>query len=124
VTGETPSAVPLTLQVTLPVTETPTITMTVPTTPTYAKISANEGGGANLRQSPGGKYVMTLLNGTIVETYSDFREVNNVTWVHVFVTANGQQVEGWLLESVIAYATPAPNFEPSATPTFGVTPSP
>jgi len=124
VTGVTPSPVPLTLEVTLPATETPTITLTIPTTPTYAKIAANEGGGANLRQSPGGKYVMTLLNGTIVETYSDFREVNGVTWVHVFVTLNGQRVEGWLLESVVAYATPAPNFEPSSTPTFGVTPSP
>ena len=67
---------------------------------------------------------MTLLNGTIVETYSEFREVNGVTWVHVFVTVNGQQVEGWLLESVVTYATPAPNFEPSATPTFSVTQSP
>lgn len=124
VTGETPSPVPLTLEVTLPATETPTITLTIPTTPTYAKVSANEGGGANLRQSPGGKYVMTLLNGTIVETYSDFREVNGVTWVHVFVTVNGQRVEGWLLESVVAYATPAPNFEASATPTIGVTPAP
>ncbi len=124
VTGETPSPVPLTLEVTLPVTETPTITLTIPTTPTYARVSANEGGGANLRQSPGGKYVMTLLNGTIVETYSDFREVNGVTWVHVFVAINGQRVEGWLLESVVTYATPAPNFESSATPTFGVTPSP
>ncbi len=124
VTGETPSPVPLTISVTLPATETPTITLTIPTTPTYAKISANEGGGANLRQTPGGKYVMTLLNGTIVETYSDFREVNGVTWVHVFVTVNGTRLEGWLLESVVAYATPAPNFEPSSTPTFGVTPSP
>lgn len=123
-TGETPSPVPVTLSVTLPVTETPTITLTVPTTPTYARIAANEGGGANLRQSPGGKYIMTLLNGTIVETYSDFQEIDTVTWVHVFVTVNGNRVEGWLLESVVAYATPAPNFEASATPTFGVTPSP
>ncbi|MBE0669989.1 MAG: hypothetical protein IH588_05315 [Anaerolineales bacterium] len=124
VTGKTPTPVPLTISVTLPATETPTITLTIPTTPTYAKIAANEGGGANLRQTPGGKYIMTLLNGTIVETYSDFREVNGVTWVHVFVTVNGQRLEGWLLESVIAYATPAPNFEPTSTPTFGVTPSP
>lgn len=123
-TEGTPSAVPLTLEVTLPATETPTITLTIPTTPTYGKVSANEGGGANLRQTPGGKYVMTLLNGTIVETYSDFQMINNVTWVHVFVTVNSQRVEGWLLESVVAYATPAPNFEPSTTPTISVTPAP
>ena len=65
-----------------------------------------------------------VLNGTIVETYSDFQEIDTVTWVHVFVTVNGNRIEGWLLESVVAYATPAPNFEASATPTFGVTPSP
>jgi hypothetical protein len=117
VTGETPTPVPLTIEVTLPATETPTITLTIPVTPTYGKVAANEGGGANLRQTPGGKYVMTLLNGTIVETFSDFREINSVTWVHVFVTVNGNRVEGWLLESVVAYATPAPNFEPSSTPT-------
>ncbi len=124
VTGETPTPVPLTLAITLPATETPTITLTIPVTPTYGKVAANEGGGANLRQTPNGKYIMTLLNGTIVETYSDFREVNGVTWVHVFATINGKRVEGWLLESVVAYATPAPNFEASSTPTFGVTPSP
>ncbi len=123
-TGETPTPVPLTLAITLPATETPTITLTIPVTPTYGKVAANEGGGANLRQTPNGKYIMTLLNGTIVETYSDFREVNGVTWVHVFATINGKRVEGWLLESVVAYATPAPNFEASSTPTFGVTPSP
>ncbi len=123
-TEETPTPVPLTIEVTLPATETPTITLTIPVTPTYGKVAANEGGGANLRQTPGGKYVMTLLNGTLVETFSDFREVNGVTWVHVFVTINGNRVEGWLLESVVAYATPAPNFEASATPTFGATPSP
>jgi hypothetical protein len=79
-------------------------------------ISASEGGGANLRQTPNGKYLMTLDNGTIVEIYPDFRQVNGVAWLHVFVTRNGQRVEGWLLESVVSYATPEPNFEPTATP--------
>lgn len=121
-TEGTASPVPLTLEVTLPPTDTPTVTLTIQPTPTYGKISANEGGGANLRDAPGGIYVMTLLNGTIVETYSEFSIVNNVTWVKVYVTLNGQQIEGWLLESVIAYATPAPNFEASATPTKTPTP--
>jgi len=47
----------------------------------------------------------------------EFRQVNGVTWIHVFVTRSGQRVEGWLLESVVLYATPAPNFEPTTTPT-------
>lgn len=118
----TPSPVPLTLEITLPPTETPTITLTIQPTPTYGKVAASEGGGANLRDAPGGNYVMTLLNGTIVETYSEFEIVNGSTWVKVYVQINGQRREGWLLESVIAYATPAPNFE--ATPTPTVTPNP
>jgi hypothetical protein len=87
-------------------------------------ISASEGGGANLRQTPNGKYLMTLDNGTLVEIHPDFRQVNGVAWIHVFVTRNGQRIEGWLLESVVTYATPAPNFAPSATPTVGITPAP
>jgi len=118
----TPSPVPLTLEITLPPTETPTITLTLQPTPVYGKVAANEGGGANLRDAPGGTYVMTLLNGTIVETYSEFQVLNNVTWVKVYAQVNGQTIEGWLLESVISYATPAPNFEATSTPTFTVTP--
>ena len=115
----TPSPVPLTLDVTLPPTETPTITLTIQPAPTYGKISASEGGGANLREAPGpaGAYIMTLLNGTIVETYGEFEIIDNITWVKVYATLNGQKIEGWLLESVVAYATPAPNFDASATPT-------
>lgn len=118
----TPSPVPLTLEITLPPTQTPTITLTIQPTPIYGKVQANEGGGANLRDAPGGTYVMTLLNGTIVETYSEFQLLNNVTWVKVYAQVNGQKIEGWLLESVISYATPAPNFDVTATPTFTVTP--
>jgi hypothetical protein len=87
-------------------------------------VGASEGGGANLRQTPNGKYLMTLDNGTFVEISPDFRQVNGITWIHVFVTRSGQRVEGWLLESVVSYATPAPNFQPSATPTVGITPAP
>jgi hypothetical protein len=116
-TPGTPTPVPLTLEITLPPTDTPTVTLTIQPTPTYGVIQASEGGGANLRDAPGGNYVMTLLNGTIVETYSEFEVVNGSTWVKVYVTINGQRVEGWLLESILRYATPAPDFEASATPT-------
>ncbi|MFN3490735.1 MAG: DUF389 domain-containing protein [Anaerolineales bacterium] len=118
-TPGTPSPVPVTLDITLPPSETPTITLTIQPTPTYAKIQANEGGGANLREAPGpdGKYIMTLLNGTIVETYGEFEVVNNITWAKVYAALNGQKIEGWLLESVIAYATPAPSFGATSTPT-------
>jgi hypothetical protein len=116
--------VPLTLSITLPATETPTVTLTFESQTISGTVGASEGGGANLRQTPNGKYLMTLDNGTLVEIYPDFRQVNGVAWMHVIVTRNGQRIEGWLLESVVSYATPEPNFEPSATPTVGVTPAP
>jgi hypothetical protein len=104
----------------------PTLPLTLTATPqlTTGTIKASEGGGANLRQTPNGKYLMTLDNGTAVEIYPDFKTVNGVAWIHVAVTRNGQRVEGWLLESVVSYSTPAPNFNPSATPTTGITPAP
>jgi hypothetical protein len=118
------SPVPLTPSVTLPVTMTPTITLTSLPQLISGKVSASEGGGANLRQTPNGKYLMTLDNGTMVEIYPDFRQVNGVAWLHVIVVRNGQRVEGWMLESVVSYSTPEPNFAPSATPTTGITPAP
>jgi hypothetical protein len=114
--------VPLTLAITLPASDTPTVTLTLEVQSISGSISANEGGGANLRQTPNGKYLMTLDNGTIVDIYPDFKIVNGVTWIHVFVTRNGQRVEGWLLESVVTYSTPEPNF--NASPTTGITPVP
>jgi hypothetical protein len=129
--SSTPSAtppsvtpVPLTLAITLPSSATPTITLTLEAQSISGKVSAVEGGGANLRQTPNGKYLMTLDNGTIVEIYPDFKIVNGVTWIHVFVTRNSQRVEGWLLESVVTYSTPEPNFDASATPGAGITPVP
>jgi hypothetical protein len=115
-TPNSPTPVPLTLAITLPASQTPTVTMTIEIEPVSGRISASEGGGANLRQTPNGKFLMTLDNGEIVDIYPDFKQVNGVTWLHVFATRNSQRVEGWLLESVVTYATPAPNFEPSSTP--------
>lgn len=116
-----PTAGTVTVTPTSTISNTPTPTLTVTPTAevsiTLGTVGANEGGGANLRQTPNGKYILTVDNGTVVEIYPDFRQVNGVTWLHVFVTRNGQRIEGWLLESVVTYATPEPNFEPSATPT-------
>lgn len=103
-----------------PATETPTVTMTIEPASIFGKVSANEGGGANLREAPNGKLLKTLNNGTIVEVYPEFQLVNGVTWIHIFATINGQRLEGWLLESTVIYATPAPNFEASMTPAAGL----
>lgn len=97
-------------------TSTATATLTLVPQTVSGRISASEGGGANLRQTPNGKYLLTLDNGEFVEIYPDFRLVNGVTWLHVIAVRNGTKIEGWVLESVVVYATPEPNFQPSATP--------
>jgi hypothetical protein len=94
----------------IPPTATPSQTPTVRPTPVYALISASSGGGALLRSEPNGGFVVTaLLNDYLVEVLPDTVEVNNVTWYHVR-TADG--IEGWVLDSVLSRATPAP----AATP--------
>jgi len=118
------SPTPSTPTATVPVTASATFTLTSEPQLISGKVSASEGGGANLRQTPNGKYLMTLDNGAIVEIFPDFKQVNGVDWLHVITTRNGQRVEGWLLESVVSYATPEPNFNPSSTPTIGITPAP
>lgn len=124
-TPVTPTPVPVTIEITLPPTQTPTITLTIPPAPVYGRIQANEGGGANLRDAPGGTYLMTLLNGTIVETYGEVELVGTVRWIKIYASLNGQQIEGWTLESVLQFATPAPEADaPAATPTAPVTQSP
>jgi hypothetical protein len=109
----TPSITP-TATMTLPPSATPTTTPTPQ--PVLGKINAKEGGGANLRQTPNGKFIMTLENGTVVEVQPDSRTVNGVAWVHVFTTIQGRRMEGWLLASVVVYDNPAQG--------AGVTPSP
>ncbi len=115
-TPGSPTPVPLTLAITLPASQTPTITLTIEIQPISGRISASEGGGANLRQTPNGKFILPIDNGSIVEVYPDFKQVNGVTWIRVIYTRDGQRIEGWILESTVTYATPEPNFEPSNTP--------
>lgn len=115
-TPGTPTAVALTLNVTLPATETPTITLTFEPTPIYARISADEGGGANLRKTPNGTFIATIDNGSIVEVLPEVQEVSGVPWAHVIAVKFGQRLEGWILQSVLVTATPVPNWEPSSTP--------
>jgi hypothetical protein len=116
-TGEiTPSPVSMTLNVTLPPTETPTITLTIEPTPVYGKISASEGGGAYLRETPKGKFLAVLENGAVVEILPEVRYVDDVPWSNVIANKNGTRIEGWVLQSVVTYATPIPNWQPSSTP--------
>ena len=121
-TAQTPDATsettltPLTLAVTLPVTETRTSTPPPAPTPIYAVIRAREGGGAYVRKEPGGKVLATLDNGAIVQILPDTQELNGMTWIHINATINDIRVDGWIIQSVLETATPVPVWEPSITP--------
>jgi hypothetical protein len=110
----TPSPRPTT---TLRPTSTPTFTVTAEPTPIIAIIRAVEGGGANIREKPGGLVLLTLSNGSTVTVIpNDIQEVNNAVWVHVFTVINDERIEGWVLQSLLVTATPIPNWQPSVTP--------
>jgi hypothetical protein len=102
---------------TLPATETPTQTVTAEPTPILAVIRANEGGGAFIREQPGGQALITLANGaTVTIIPNDFQDVNGVIWVHVFALVEDRRVEGWMLQSLLQTATPVADWQPSPTP--------
>ena len=107
----------------LPPTETSTSTVTAEPTPIIAQIRAAEGGGAFIREKPGGKVLATLGNGaTVTIVPNDFQEVGNVVWVHVFATVNDARVEGWMIQAVLVTATPIADWQPSPTPQTTSTP--
>ena len=108
-----PSSTPATL----PPTETSTSTVTAEATPILAMIRASEGGGAFIREVPGGQALITLANGaTVTIIPNDFQDVNGIIWVHVFTTIDDRRVEGWILQSLLQTATPVADWQPSPTP--------
>jgi hypothetical protein len=105
-----PTATP-TLQI--PASITPTRTITPQPTPVYARIYSAEGSGANVRSEPGGVILISLLNGNMVIVLPEIKTHNGVIWVHIR-TRDG--TEGWIMQSMLVFATPAPYWPPSATP--------
>jgi len=109
--------------ITMPPTNSPTYTITAEPTPIIGLIKASEGGGAFIREKPGGKVLATLPNGaTVTIIPDDLQDVNRVIWVHVFAVVNDVRVEGWMIQSVLVTATPIADWQPSATPTITLTP--
>lgn len=78
-------------------------------TPVWARVNAKEGDGILIRSEPSftANLVQSLLNGTLVEVLPDVINSENVTWVKIR-TVNGK--EGWVVRSLLATATPAPNW--------------
>jgi hypothetical protein len=101
---------------------TPSATLTIEPTPVYARISTDQGGGANLRKAPNGKFIVTLDDGSIVEVQPDTQDVNGVIWAHVIAIRNNARLDGWILQSVLIIDTPVPIWNPSSTPAATATP--
>lgn len=93
------------------ITPSPSPSLTASPTPIYALIAVPEDlKGAFLRAAPGfnEEILTSALNGTLVEILLDLPvEADNVFWLRVR-TPDGQ--EGWMLQSALLAATPAPNW--------------
>lgn len=122
-TGETAAQVPPSATPSAPPEATPTQTPTrtlVPSpthtqtvtpmpTPVWARINAKDGNGAYIRAEPSydANYVKSLLNGYLIQVLPDVVIKDGATWVKVR-TAEG--IEGWIVRSLLATATPAPGW--------------
>jgi MFS family permease len=87
---------------------TPTPTLAPSPTPVYAYVEARSGEGAVLRAEPGysGRVVQIYLNGTLIQVLPETQEADGGLWAHVIVISDGK--EGWMLQSLLLVATPAP----------------
>ena len=104
-----PTASP-TSTITPSVTPSLTLTFTPSPTPVFAVVNAEDGGGAILRAEPGWgtDQVTSVLNGTTVQIIDEKPvEANNVFWLNVRIP-DGR--EGWMLETTLLVATPAPKW--------------
>ena len=88
---------------TTPPTETPTPSPT----PLYARVLTADGRGAVLRSEPGGVVLRSYFDGTLMQVLPGAVELNGVIWVRV-VAPDG--VEGWMVQSLLATATPSPSW--------------
>ncbi len=102
---------------TFPPTFTPSITLAPSETPApsptpiYALVDVPEDyGGAILRVSPGfnEEYITSAVNGTLIQILSEKPVfADNVLWLNVRLPDG---TEGWMLQSALLAATPAPNW--------------
>lgn len=97
--------------------ETSMPTITIEPTPIFARINSPEGGGAKVRKSPGGEYLLTLSNGFIIEVLGETEERMGVIWAKIAVERNGERLEGWIIQFLLMTATPVVNWQPTGTPT-------
>lgn len=120
---QTPSPIPPTNSPTPSLSPTITLTATISPTPSATPVEAlvrvgQEFAGAYVRDAPDGNIVSTLFNGSLVILLGEVDQgVNSRTWVKVLDLEN--QVEGWVLQSLLVTATPdmPVTLPPAASPT-------
>lgn len=105
----TPSPVPPTSTSTrtLVPSRTPTMTVSPVPTPVWARIHAEGGDGALIREEPNydSSIVQSILNDTLVQVLPDGEESGAEGWVRI-LTINGK--EGWIAQTLLRTATPSP----------------
>jgi hypothetical protein len=107
---QTPKALPTSMP-----SATLSLTPMLQPTPTYAIITSPSGGGALLRAEPViGAVLMTLSNGLLVQVLPEVEVVGTVTWAHIRALDN---IDGWVLQSVLTATTQTPIPTPAFTPT-------
>jgi len=105
----TPSPVPPTSTSTrtLVPSRTPTMTVSPVPTPIWARIYAEGGDGALIREEPNydSPIVQSILNDSLVQILPDGEENGAEGWVRI-LTINGK--EGWIVQTLLRTATPSP----------------
>jgi hypothetical protein len=105
-----PSATPIVVRTSTPSpsslpSATFTATLTLVPAPAYAVIDSPELNGANVRTEPaGGIVLISLVNGTLVEVLPQTQIIVTTPWVRIRVN----NMEGWVLQSVLAATTQVP----------------
>lgn len=89
-------------------TSTPTASLTPsPTATPQLAVIESEGNGAFIREEPAGVAITTILNGTAVQLLPEpAQEAGGQLWLHVYLPE--RDLFGWILQSLLATATPAP----------------
>lgn len=86
-------------------------------TPIYARVNAPKGGGAVLRETPGGKPLTTLDNFTVVELLPDRQDLTGSRWARVVAIQNGNRRQGWVVLLYLETVDPVPGSGPTAAAT-------
>jgi hypothetical protein len=73
----------------------------------FALVQTEDGSGALLREEPNGTVLGSYVDGTLMLILPATIEVDGTVWVNVVAP---DEKEGWMVQTLLATATPAPNW--------------